>query len=330
MNSFKFFIDDKDVTEYIISFTWSGDNNEAARKVEFSIAFNNVSKDSTFINPKIELGNTVIVKYIESVSDLDSKEITLFKGKIWIQNRDTSSFEKRFTAYDDLIFLAKSKLNKKFKDSTVYDDIKQVANEWGFNVVLDKGVSLDAKGDFIADGMSCTEIFKKALSLQSAKDNKKYSIMALDENNNIIIGDNSTKEVANFSLTDKTNIISSSHGESIENLVSLVYISDTNGDTSPDKSVKGEWAFNRFGKVTEIYKPDDKVDTKTAATQLLHSVDIEASLSAIGNIYCVAGKSIEIQEENLKGKFFIKSDSHSFSNGQHTMNLTLDFTQINK
>lgn len=330
MNSFKFFIDDKDLTEYIISFTWSGDNNEAARKVEFSIAFNNVSKDSTFINPKIELGSTVIVKYIESVSDLDSKEITLFKGKIWIQNRDTSSFEKRFTAYDDLIFLAKSKLNKKFKDSTVYDDIKQVANEWGFNVVLDKGVTLDAKGDFIADGMSCTEIFKKALSLQSAKDNKKYSIMALDENNNIIIGDNSTKEVANFSLTDKTNIISSSHGESIENLVSLVYISDTNGDTSPDKSVKGEWAFNRFGKVTEIYKPDDKVDTKTAATQLLHSVDIEASLSAIGNIYCVAGKSIEIQEENLKGKFFIKSDSHSFSNGQHTMNLTLDFTQINK
>lgn len=330
MNSFKFLIDDKDVTEYIISFTWSGDNNEAARKVEFSIAFNNVSKDSTFINPKIELGSTVIVKYIESISDLDSKEITLFKGKIWIQNRDTSSFEKRFTAYDDLIFLAKSKLNKKFKDSTVYDDIKQVANEWGFNVVLDKGVSLDAKGDFIADGMSCTEIFKKALSLQSAKDNKKYSIMALDENNNIIIGDNSTKEVANFSLTDKTNIISSSHGESIENLVSLVYISDTNGDTSLDKSVKGEWALNRFGKVTEIYKPDDKVDTKTAATQLLHSVDIEASLSAIGNIYCVAGKSIEIQEENLKGKFFIKSDSHSFSNGQHTMNLTLDFTQINK
>ena len=330
MNSFKFLIDDKDVTEYIISFTWSGDNNEAARKVEFSIAFNNVSKDSTFINPKIELGSTVIVKYIESVSDLDSKEITLFKGKIWIQNRDTSSFEKRFTAYDDLIFLAKSKLNKKFKDSTVYDDIKQVANEWGFNVVLDKDVSLDAKGDFIADGMSCTEIFKKALSLQSAKENKKYSIMALDENNNIIIGDNSTKEVANFSLTDKTNIISSSHGESIENLVSLVYISDTNGDTSPDKSVKGEWALNRFGKVTEIYKPDDKVDTKTAATQLLHSVDIEASLSAIGNIYCVAGKSIEIQEENLKGKFFIKSDSHSFSNGQHTMNLTLDFTQINK
>lgn len=330
MANFKFLVNDKDITNYITSFTWGGDNNEAARKLEFSIAFNNVTKDSSFVNPKIELGDVVIVKYIESINELDSKEITLFKGKIWVHNRDTSSYEKRFTAYDDLILLAKSKLNKKFKDSTVLDDIKQVANEWGFNVVLDKGVTLNANGAFIADGMTATEIFKKALSLQTAKDNKKYSIIALDENNNIIIGDNSTQQIANFSLTDTTNILSSSHGESIENLVSLVYIADNNGDTSSDRTVKGEWAYNKFGKITEIYKPDEKVDTKTAATQLLHSVDTEASLSAIGNIYCVAGKSIEIQEENLKGKFFIKTDSHTFQNGQHMMNLTLDFTQIVK
>ena len=308
MDNFKFLVNDKDITNYITSFTWNGDNAEAARKLEFSIAFNNVTKDSTFVNPNIELGDKVVVKYIESLNNLDSKELTLFNGKIWVHNRDTSSYEKRFTAYDDLILLAKSKLNKKFKE---------VTNEWGFNVVLDKGVTLDAKGDFIADGMTATEIFTKALSLQTAKDNKKYSIMALDENNNIIIGNNDTQQVANFSLTDKTNIISSSHGESIENLVSLVYIADNNGDTTSTNVVKGEWALNKFGKITEIYKPDEKVDT-------------EASLSAIGNIYCVAGKSIEIQEENLKGKFFIKTDSHTFQNGQHTMNLTLDFTQIVK
>ena len=194
--------------------------------------------------------------------------------------------------------------------------------------MLDKGVTLDAKGDFIADSMTATEIFKKALSLQTAKDNKKYSVMAIDENNNIIIGNNGTNHIANFSLTDKTNIISSSHGESIENLVSLVYIADKNGDTSSDRVVKGDWAYDKFGKIIDIYKPDDKVDTKTAATKLLHSVDIDASLDAIGNIYCVAGKSISIQEENIKGKFFIKSDSHTFSNGQHKMTLTLDFTQV--
>lgn len=328
MNKFKFYIDDKDLTNHIVSFTWSGDNQEAARKLEFTIAFNNVTKDSNFVNPNIEVGSKVLVKYIEEESNLESKEVTLFKGRIWVHNRNTQGFDKTFTAYDDLIYLAKSKLNKKFKDTTVLDDLKQVANEWGYKIVLDKGVTLDAKGDFIADNMTATEIFKKALELQSAKDNKKYSVMAIDENNNIIIGNNGTNHIANFSLTDKTNIMSSTHGESIENLVSLVYIADNNGDTSPDRVVKGDWAYQKFGKIIDTYKPDEKVDTKTAATKLLHSVDIDASLDAIGNIYCVAGKSIAIQEENLKGKFFIKSDSHTFSNGQHKMTLTLDFTQI--
>ena len=91
MANFKFLVNDKDITNYITSFTWSGDNNEAARKLEFSIAFNNVTKDSTFVNPNIELGDKVVVKYIESLNNLDSKELTLFKGKIWVHNRDTSS-----------------------------------------------------------------------------------------------------------------------------------------------------------------------------------------------------------------------------------------------
>ena len=249
MSTFKFFINDKDLTNYIIFFTWSGDNQEAARKLEFTIAFNNVTKDSTFINPRIEIGDTVTVKYIEEVSSLESKEITLFKGKIWVHNRNTQGYDKTFTAYDNLIYLAKSKLNKKFKDTTVLDVLKQVANEWGYNIILDEGVVLDAKGDFIADSMTATEIFKKALDIQSTKDNKKYSVMAIDENNNIVIGNNGTKHIANFSLTDKTNIISSSHGESIENLVSLVYIADNNGDTSSDRVVKGDWAYDKFGKI---------------------------------------------------------------------------------
>lgn len=38
---------------------------------------------------------------------------------------------------------------------------------------------------------------------------------------------------------------------------------------------------------------------------------------------------IEVQEEQLKGKFFIKSDTHNFSGNVHTMDLTLEYMQIN-
>ncbi|MBQ5732412.1 MAG: hypothetical protein IIV59_04605, partial [Selenomonadaceae bacterium] len=37
------------------------------------------------------------------------------------------------------------------------------------------------------------------------------------------------------------------------------------------------------------------------------------------------GYSIQVQEEQLKGNFFIKADTHEFSGGVHTMNLTLEY-----
>lgn len=328
MDSFKFLVNDKDITNYIISFSWSGDNSQAGRKLEFTVAFNNVTKDSTFTNPYIIAGDKITVKYILNSDSMTPGEFILFKGQVWLTSRNTSGYDKSFTAYDNIIFLAKSKLNKKFQNATVYDVLKQVANEFGMNILLDEGITLDAKGDFIADNMSGTEIFKKALDIQSAKDGKAYCIMALDENNNIVIGYNDGKEVENFSLTDTTNVFSSSHSESLENLVSMVYIADNNGNTSASNVVQSDYGLQHYGKVTQIYKPDKKVDTATASRALLHSVDYESSLEAIGNIFCVAGKSVTIQEENLKGKFFIKSDSHSFNDGQHTMRLSLDFTSL--
>ena len=327
---YKALINDKDITSYVTSFTWSGSNDTAARKVDFSVLFNTSKKDSSFKNQPIKLGDTLVIKYILSDDPLNTKEVTLFKGKVWTANRSTNDYTKSFTAYDGLILLAKSKINKKFKNTTVLDDIKQVANEWGFGVLLDKGVTLNAKGDFIADGMTCTEIFKKALDIQSQKDKKSYAVMGIDENNNIIIGDNATQEVTAVTLTDTTNILSSSYGESLESLISLVYIANNEGNTNDSNCIKDDSLITKYGKITEIYKPDKKVDTKTAATALMHGIDTEASIEAIGNIFCISGKSVAIQEENLKGKFFIKSDSHTFQNGIHKMNLSLDFTKVLK
>lgn len=325
MNSFKFYVNEVDISHYIISFEWQGDIAQAGRKVDFTVAFNNVSKDTGFANPYIQISDKIKIVYIEDADSVTPKEFILFMGSVWLTNRDTSSFEKSYTAYDDTIYLAKSKLNKKFKDLTVFDVVKQICNEYGLNVVLDEGIVLDAKGDFIAEGMSGTEIIDKALQIQSAKDGRKYCIMALDENRNIVIGYNGGREITNFALSDTTNVFKSQHSESLENLVSMVYVADNHGDTTPDNVVKSDYALQHYGKVTTVYKPDKKRDTKTAAFALLHGVDYESSIDAIGNIYCVAGKTISIEEENLRGKFFITSDSHSFSNNQHTMTLKLDF-----
>ena len=52
---------------------------------------------------------------------------------------------------------------------------------------------------------------------------------------------------------------------------------------------------------------------------------MDSSISALGNIQCIAGYSVVIEEEQLKGVFFIKSDTHIFENNTHTMELNLEY-----
>lgn len=53
----------EDITEYILSSTWSGDKIQAARKIDFSIAYN--LKDKNFKNLNIVLGDLITVYYID-------------------------------------------------------------------------------------------------------------------------------------------------------------------------------------------------------------------------------------------------------------------------
>lgn len=66
-------------------------------------------------------------------------------------------------------------------------------------------------------------------------------------------------------------------------------------------------------------------DNVTAAKALLKAPKEESSLKALGNIQCISGYAITVQEEQMKGKFAIKSDTHHFENGIHTMDLTLEY-----
>ena len=70
---YKALINDKDITSYVTSFTWSGSNDTAARKVDFSVLFNTSKKDSSFKNEPIKLGDTLVIKYILSDDPLNNK-----------------------------------------------------------------------------------------------------------------------------------------------------------------------------------------------------------------------------------------------------------------
>lgn len=66
---------------------------------------------------------------------------------------------------------------------------------------------------------------------------------------------------------------------------------------------------------------------KKSAKAKLKKSKRELSLEAIGDIQCVSGVGVYVEDKVTKtsGKFWVMSDVHTWSNGQHTMSLTLRF-----
>jgi hypothetical protein len=142
-------------------------------------------------------------------------------------------------------------------------------------------------------------------------------------------------------------VISSSHSESIEEMVNRIKTVDAVGNViridNEDELIKKYGIFQDIYKnqpepkekkatkkkkpstISTSKKPKFPVDNAAKAKAKIKGIKMESSISAIGNMQCISGYSVVIEEEQLKGVFFIKSDTHTFENNTHTMELNLEY-----
>lgn len=306
-----------DITDYVTTCNWSGDVEQAARKIDFSIAYN--TKDTGFVNQEILVGGTIYMYWVKNTTS--NEPIEVFRGIVFSRNRNTANFTFEFTAYDRLIYLAKSKTTRKFSNITVEDVIGQVCNDNGIEVgnICSIGVTVN----FIADKQSYTEILKRAFYLAYAQTGSQYHFY-LNQDKLYVVDHAETIE--NYIANDSVNVQSSQHGESIEDMVNTVMIVDANGAEIGRVSNDGD--LSAYGRLQEVYKVEKKKDTQSAARAMLKTVAFKSSLSVVGNAQCIAGYAITVQEEQIKGIFTIKSDKHTIANGIHTMDLELGFLNV--
>jgi len=305
----------KDISDYVSTCNWSGDTDQAARKIDFAIAYN--MQDKGFLNLSIIVGDTFYLYWTDDDA-LGAQPLEIFSGIIFARNRNTANFTFEFTAYDRLIYLAKSKTTRKFSNITVESVIEQVANDNG--LAVGSICSIGVYVDFIADKQSYTEILKKAFALAYAKTGKQYHFY-LNQDKLCVV--DHTETIENYTASDSANVQNSQHGESIEDMINTIMIVDANGAEIGRVSNDGD--LSAYGLLQEVYKVDAKQDTQSAAKALLKSVAFKSSLSAVGNVQCISGYAVTVQEEQLKGLFTIKSDRHTIANGVHTMELDLVF-----
>lgn len=314
-------VEHQEISNYVTQCSWSGDVDQAARKLEFVIAYNTANKDLAFVPLTLLLGGTIEAAEID---DDRKTETPIFTGKIFFRKRDSNSFTFEFTCYDNMVYLAKSNIRANLKNVDVTSAISQVCGSIGLPMA-DEVPNIPTVVNFIADDKSGTEVLKMLFDKVKADTGKDYRAISIGGKITVVEKD---ETIENYIADSSINVISAEHSESLEDIVDKVVA--VNDDGSVGQIFTIDENIGKYGIIQKIYKiqpPKDgeSVDNAKAARALLKEVKEESSLKALGNIQCISGYAITVQEEQLKGKFAIKADTHHFENAIHTMDLTLEY-----
>lgn len=300
-----------DITNLLINITWSGDYKSCARKLEFSLISSPMDKNI----PKVDIPIMSTISFYENDNEL-------FRGFVY-EREKSSDNSMSFLCYDYCAKLNDIKVSKNIKNQTASTIYSNFLSEYGLN-----------KGDIIQANTGVTKVFlgvtaydmiMTAYTEEAKSTGKKYMLYSK--------GDkfySAEKGIIKFSLSfeEGKNILSSSFKESVSNMVNKVLIVDDNGNKVSE--VKNEDWLKTYGLFQEVYKKQEDKDNTTEAKAMLKDIEQTCSLSGFGDTTCITGMGVEVKDSytGLVGLFYIDSDAHTWSGGNYTIDLELNFKNI--
>ena len=300
-----------DITELVERVTWSGDLQSCARKLEFSI----LTTKYTYNMPKVDIPIMSMILLYE-----EGKE--LFRGFVFERTRSNSN-SISFVCYDHAEKLNKIEVAYNGKGKTPSATMNDLLTKYGFSIGSIAPSSV--KGEKIYMGTKLYNIFMDMYTQQSKKDNKKYMVHSLE--GKIYCSVKGTT-VLSILFEEAMNITDSSFKESVSSMVNKVIIVDQEGNSKG--SVVEQSDINTYGLFQAIYKEVEGKNSNEEAKSKLRGLEQSCSISGFGDTTCVTGKGVKVKETNtgLVGLFYIDSDVHTWSNGQYTIKLELNFKNI--
>lgn len=306
-----------DVTPMIPSVRWSGDYQQIARTLDFSI----VSSPTDKSIPAVECGLGTKAQLIEG------KE-TLFDGMIVSRTKSTEGNSIDCTCFDRGFQLKRNKVYKTYTSKKPEEITASLISE--FKTEFDMEIGSVAKTgipitrNFTTGNDSIDAIIATAYTLASRETKKQYHIGFRGKKLYVTV-----KEPDKRTLIIKggSNLISASTTESIENIVSSVQIYDAKGNFV--KSVENKNLVKLYGRFREIVK-QTKDDNKFSEAQKLlddNGVSQKITVDSLGNIANVTGGTVVVQEPytGLYGLFYIDGDTHEWKRGQYYNKLVINY-----
>jgi cell wall-associated NlpC family hydrolase len=314
MANIKLTVGNTDITQYVSSIKWSGANTQVSRDLNFSIANNPYDKNFAPVN--IKTGDVVKFYYDDKLK---------FVGRVYNRERKGDIGTVEITAKDYMFNLVQSTATYKFKKKTPEYIAKAVCKD--FKVSVGKLPKTKHKiKTYIPSEMSPYNIILKAFQMAEKYTKKKY-MLAMDGTKLTVMSRGTVVE--SVKLDSYSNIIGSTYSEDATEVINKVVVYNGKGQAIGSYQRKAE--IDKYGVLQGAISVDKGKGNKEAKASYV-SMSKEASIEAIGDIKCISGYALNIEDEatGLRGKYWIKSDSHSFENGIHTMTLDLAFTNENE
>ena len=289
--------------------TWSGSVEEVARKLELNFLYPLHDHYAPKVYPNI----------VEELFLYDDKDVELFRGRVFYNERLGEQGTIQVTAYDDAIRLAKSKGTYNFKGTTDEAITRIVCNDLGVEIGQLSPTGIPQK--MLCNSMGMYGIIANAYAGASKQNKKQYSI---EMRQGRLYIDEVGKEVVAIPISSDTNILESSYSENAEEVINRVKIYDEKDQyigVVEDKAL-----IDRVGIFQDVYTKERDKQAGTVASNMLRGIERSIEITTLGNTSYVSGKLVNIEDSATKqlGLFFIVSDSHSWSRGQYRTNINLE------
>lgn len=293
--------------------TWSGSQNEVARKLELNFLYPLHDQYTPKVYPNI--GEQLLL--------YDDNNVELFRGKVFYNERLGEQGTIQITAYDDAIRLLKSKGTYNFKGKTAEVITQVVCNDLGVEIGELAPTGIPQK--MLCNSMGMYEIISKAYAGASKQNKKQYSI---EMRQGRLYVDEVGKEVVAIPISSDTNILESSYSENAEEVINRVKIYDEKDQYIGVVEDKG--LINLLGVFQDVYTKEEDKQAGTVASNMLRGIEQSIELTTLGSTSYVSGKLVNIEDSATKqlSLFFIVSDSHSWSGGQYRTIMKSGFMEI--
>lgn len=343
---------DADVTELVMACTWSGSRTTVARTLDFTIVQDDRDTSIPMIevdtgmtvygykeaDTEVQTGTLFAQTETQANSDKQKEAQPVFVGNIYKIERDRAKGTLHIVAHDHAFVLAHSKTTRKFTSITPEEITKQICAELG--VLPGDIVETGTPVSFIANRKTGYQIImgayneaakiikQKAGKDENGKDKEdpKYQLLMDGAKLNVI---KKGEIIKDFVLDAAANMTESTYAESIENIINQVMVVDSEGNA--EDYIRDDDDIKKHSMFQDVYKEDPNKDTQTEAKVLLKKPERMGTVVALGDYRVVSSYSVEVRDSlqnSQSAQFWVKSDTHTFRDGEHEMKLVLEYENM--